>query len=313
MTLRSGLLATLLFAMLIAACGDGGDGSIVPGNDAAGIGFPVSLATGDADVTIEQRPARVVSISPTATETLFAVGAGSQVVAVDSLSNHPAGAPVTDLDAIQPNLEAIAAHDPDLVVLSFDPGDVVAGLGALGIPVLVQPAAASLPEVYTQIEQLGAATGNVAGAAEVVSAMQTRIGDAVQSVARGDEEITYVYELDENLYTVTSDTFIGELYAMFEMTNIADPADAGGFGYPQLSAEYVLDADPDLIYLADTKCCGQSAATVAARPGWGSLSAVEHARVVELDDDVASRWGPRIAELVEAIAGSIRAFHTADV
>ena len=89
--------------------------------------------------------------------------------------------------------------------------------------------------------------------------------------------------------------------------NVADPADADGaaFGYPQLVEEVVIDADPDLVFLADTVCCAQDATTVAARPGWGTLRAVVNGNVVELDDDIASRWGPRVVEFAAAIAGAL--------
>ena len=91
------------------------------------------------------------------------------------------------------------------------------------------------------------------------------------------------------------------------MENIGDAADADGFGYPQLTAEYIIGSDPDLIYLADTLCCGQTAGTVSERPGWNAMTAVQDGRIVELNDDVASRWGPRIADLVEQIISLVMA------
>ena len=115
------------------------------------------------------------------------------------------------------------------------------------------------------------------------------------------------HELDDALYTVTSSTFIGEVYAMAGLVNAADPADSDGsfWGYPRLSAEYLLDADPDIIFLADTKCCAQTAAAIAERPGWETLTAVSTGRIVELDDDVASRWGPRIVDFLRAIVDAV--------
>jgi iron complex transport system substrate-binding protein len=106
---------------------------------------------------------------------------------------------------------------------------------------------------------------------------------------------------------VTSKTFIGSLYALFGLKNIADEADKQGTGYPQLSAEYLLQSDPDLVFLADTKCCGQTAGTVAQRPGWPNLKAVKNGAVIELDDDVASRWGPRIIDQLRVVAERIEA------
>jgi iron complex transport system substrate-binding protein len=275
-------------------------------------GFPVTIDAPNGAVTIETKPERIVSISPTSTEVLFAVGAGAQVVAVDDRSNFPANAPVTDLTGFTPNIEAIASYEPDLVFLSFDPGDVISGLESLGIRVILAPTAASIDGAYTQWEQLGTATGNVAGAVDVVAETKRSISTAIESLPDGTEALTYYYELDPTFYSVTSSTFVGELIALTGMSNIADVADPDGFGFPQLTAEYIVGQNPSLIYLADTKCCGQTAETVADRPGWGTLDAVVNGAVVELDDDVASRWGPRIADLVDDIVVSVLSLELVD-
>jgi cobalamin transport system substrate-binding protein len=273
-------LVPLLLLLAIAAAGCGRDGSTSP----------------------EPTPAkRIVSMSPTATEMLFAIGAGSQVVAVDSNSNYPKEAPRTDLSAYQPNLEAIAGYKPDLVVYSDDPGELAAGLGKLGIPAMAEPAVASLDGTYAQLDQLGRATGHAAEATKLVATMKAEIAKIV-AAGRPERHLTYYHELDKNLYTATSKTFIGQLYSLLGLENIADAADKDKSGYPQLSAEYVVKADPDLIFLADTKCCGQSARTVAARDGWDQISAVRSGGVVALDDDVASRWGPRVVDFLKIIA-----------
>ncbi|MFZ9402128.1 MAG: ABC transporter substrate-binding protein, partial [Ilumatobacteraceae bacterium] len=112
------------------------------------------------------------------------------------------------------------------------------------------------------------------------------------------------YELDPTPYTVTSNTFIGGVMASLGLLNIADGAEEGN-DYPQLSAEIIVERDPDIIFLADTKCCAQSAETVAARDGWGELKAVSTGSIVALDDDIASRWGPRLVNLVRTIADAI--------
>jgi iron complex transport system substrate-binding protein len=251
------------------------------------------------------RPQRIVSLSPTATEMLFAIGAGGQVVAVDSNSNYPAEAPKTELSAYQPNLEAIAGYKPDLVVYSDDPGELKAGLDKLSIPVLHQPAATKLDDTYTQLDQLGRATGHEDEAGQVATAMRAEI-EKIAAASRPERPLTYYHELDKSLYSVTSKTFIGQLYGQLGMKNIADAADKEGTGYPQLSAEYVIKADPDLIFLADTKCCGQSASTVAARDGWDQLTAVRTGGVVELDDDIASRWGPRVVDFLKTVAAKVQ-------
>ena len=305
---RRFLVALLVFGVFVAACGGGADAldttSSSPPTTSGGA-FPVTVEAANGSVTIESRPERIVSISPTSTEDLFAIGAGSQVVAVDDQSDHPADAPVTGLSGFDASAEAIASFDPDLVVLSFDPGDLVAGLETLGIPAILHPAAMTISDVYTQIEQLGVATGNAAEAESVVTGMRADIEQIIAALPDLAAAPVYYHELDPSYYTATSSTFVGEIYALLGMVNLADPADPDGSGYPQLSGEFILDEDPDLIFLADTKCCGQTPETVAERPGWDGLTAVTDGRVIPLDDDVASRWGPRIVELLGDIAAAV--------
>jgi iron complex transport system substrate-binding protein len=268
--------------------------------------FPATVTVANGEVVIPERPDAIVSLSATATEMLFAIGAGDQVVAVDSLSNHPPEAPVTDLAAFTPSAEAVASYSPDLVVISFDTNDLLAGLTQLDIPTLLMPAAATLDDVWAQFGALGAASGNIDETAEVVAAIQSDLDEVVAGTHLAGEVLTYYYELDPSYFSVTSATFIGSLIGQIGIQNIADPADADGaaFGFPQLTAEFIIAADPDLILLADTLCCEQNAAAVAARPGWEAMKAVVDGGVVELNDDVASRWGPRIVDLLSQIAGA---------
>jgi len=249
-------------------------------------------------------PHRIVSLSPTATESLFAIGAGKQVVAVDDQSDYPKRAPRTSLSGYTPNVEAIAGYRPDLVVLSGDANGVVDGLRKLGIRVLLQEAATNLAGAYAQINQLGVITGHKENAQALVSRMKRAIAKSVKSVPK--RKLSVYHELDPTYYSATSKTFIGRIYKLFGLRNIADAADSSGSGYPQLSGEYILSANPSLIVLADTRCCGQSAATVANRPGWNGLSAVRNHRVVGIDDSVASRWGPRIVNFVQAVGKALR-------
>jgi iron complex transport system substrate-binding protein len=295
----------LLVALVVAGCGQGGSTSDPAAPTGQGAAFPVTLDSPGGKVVLDQRPERIVSLSPTATEMLFAIGAGGQVGAVDSNSNYPEAAPKTDLSAYQPNIEAIAGYKPDLVVYSDDPGELAAGLGKLGIPALRQPAATRLDDTYAQLDQLGRATGHPAEAGQLTATMRAEI-EKIAAAARPERPLTYYHELDKNLYTATSKTFIGQLYDQLGMKNIADAADKEASGYPQLSAEYVVKADPDMIFLADTKCCGQSAKTVAARDGWDQLTAVRSGGVVELDDDVASRWGPRVVDFLKTVAAKVQ-------
>ncbi|MEI8105683.1 MAG: ABC transporter substrate-binding protein [Actinomycetes bacterium] len=251
-------------------------------------------------------PARIISLSPTATEDLFAVGAGKHVVAVDNQSNYPANAPHSKLSGYTPNAEAIAAYRPDLVIVSFDANHVVAALGKLNIPVLVEPTAQTLQEAYAQIVEIGARTGHRAAAARVVSGMKTKIAAIVAATPKLREPITVYHELEPDLYSVTSNTFIGRIYTMLGLKNIADAADRSNSGYPQLSAEYVVGANPRLVILADTICCAQTAAKLKERAGWGTVAAVKTGDVVAISDDIASRWGPRVVDFMRAVAAKVQ-------
>jgi iron complex transport system substrate-binding protein len=267
--------------------------------------FPVTIAASSGNVVIEKRPERIVSLSSTATEILFAIEAGDQVEAVDDQSNFPADAPKSDLSGFQPNVEAIAARRPDLVVYQSDPGDLGASLEKLNIPALIQPAAKKLDDTYKQIEDLGRATGNLQTASRLVSSMKRKITDISNSVPDFIDPPTYYHELDATYFTATSKTFIGEIYSLVGLKNIADEADKDGTGYPQLSAELIVDANPDFIFLADTKCCAQNKESVSQRAGWSEITAVRNGAVVELDDDIASRWGPRVVDLLEKIIEAV--------
>ncbi len=252
-------------------------------------------------------PTRIISLSPTATEDLFAIGAGKQVVAVDNQSDYPKNAPVTKLSGYTPNAEAIAAYTPDLVVVSYNGGHIVQALGKLKIPVLVEPGASNLAQAYAQIVQLGKRTGHSAAAAKVVAGMKARIALIAKSVPHPSPPLTVYHELGTDLYSATSETFIGRIYSLLGLKDIADAADKTGSGYPQLSEEYIVAADPKLIVLADTVCCGQSVATVDKRPGWGTISAVSGNGVLAMNDDIASRWGPRIVDFMQQVADKVKA------
>jgi iron complex transport system substrate-binding protein len=139
-----------------------------------------------------------------------------------------------------------------------------------------------------------------------VRSMKARIAAAVASARPSGSRLSVYHELTTDYYSATSQTFIGQVYGLFGLRNIADGADGSGSGYPKLAGEYIIAANPDLIVLADSKCCGQSYETVAARPGWSTIKAVRTRRVVRGDDDVVSRWGPRIVGFVSLVATTLR-------
>lgn len=312
------LAALLVTAGVLVACGDDddpvsssdtppptagvdgdADGDVGP-IDGAATTFPVSVTAANGEVTIEERPERVVSLSASLTEILFAVDAADQVVAVDEYSDHPPGTPITDLSGFRPNLEAIAGYEPDLVVLASDRDGIVEALEATGIAVLLLPSAASVDDALDQVGVLAAATGHDDAGAALVTDLRTDL-DALAAEAEGAEPLTYYYELSDSYHSATSDSFIGSLLALIGLESIADGVDPEAGKFPQLSAEYILAADPDVILVAGYGSDGSTAAGIADRPGWDQMGAVQSGAVIELDETIAGRWGPRIVELLDSL------------
>ncbi len=297
------LLLAPAVALLAAACGS--SASPAPASPSAS---PSSAASSAAPSPSAAAPQAIVSLSPTATEMLFAIGAGSQVTAVDDNSTYPANAPKTKLSGFQPNAEAVIGYKPDLVVISNDANGLTAALTKVKIPVLALPAAATLDEAYAQITKLGTATGHTAEADKLIATTKERIAAAVALAPPATKGKKVYHEVDQTGYSATSSTFIGSVYTLFGLVNIADKAAdaASSGGYPKLSPEFVVKAAPDLIVLADTKCCQQSAAALAKRPGFAGIPAVKNGAVLAGDDDVASRWGPRVADFAEEVAKELK-------
>ena len=299
-TVRMALIGAFA-ATAVVSCGSG---------SATEVDTSISDSAG-ADTTAQgesQTASRIVSLSPTHTEILFAIGAGGQVIAVDALSNHPPEAAdvVTALSAFEANVESIVSYEPDLVVIGDDYNGLAQQLSQVGIDSWTSPAPQNIEEVLSQIEDLGDRIGRSQEARDLAGSMRADIDDIVEASPELPEALSYYHELDDSYFTVTSNTFIGSVYELFGLRNIADAAEANS-DYPQLSAEFIISQDPALVFLADTKCCAVSAESVAARPGWDALSAVRSGHVIELDDDIASRWGPRVVELVRSISEAVAA------
>lgn len=283
---------------------------------AASLAFLAACGGGDAkssDTTATaQRSGNgktILSLSPTATEMIYAIGAGDQVVAVDSLSTYPEETKdkVTKISAFEPNAEAILGYDPDIVLISNDMNKITEQLktGKPDITVWTGAMASTIDDVYAQITDLGVVTGHQDGAAALVTKMKADLAEATKDV-KAPAGTSYYYELDNTFYSLTSKTFVGSLLVSTGIANIADGVEAGN-DWPQLNAESIVKANPGIIFLADTKCCQQDAKAVAARAGWASIDAVKNNHVVELDDDIASRWGPRVVDLVKLMVGAIKA------
>ena len=274
---------------------------------AASTKYPLTVKFGGYTTKIAKKPAKIISLSPSATEILYAIGAGPQILAVDNLSNYPANAPVSEISAFEPSVEAILAKKPDLVLLSIDSTkapQIRNALVKLGIPVLMEKAPATLKDVYAENTLLARVTDRQAGAVKLNASMAKSIKETLAK-AKKSSKIRIFHELDDTYYSVTSNTFIGKVYKDFGVVNIADAAaGADNSGYPQLSAEYLLKSDPQVIFLADAQY-GVTADSVSKRAGWSQISAVKNKKIVELPADIPSRWGPRLVDFYKLIGNSL--------
>lgn len=249
------------------------------------------------------KPDRIISLSPTATEMLFAIGAGGNVVAVDSHSNFPKDAPLTNLSALEPNLEAIASYKPDLVIIAFEIGNLKVDLNAVGIEVLMLPATPTVEDALKQILEIGDITGNEENAEKLVVKIRSQI-KTISLRREGKPKFSVYHELDENYYSPSTWSFLGNIYDILGFKNIADEADTAKTGYPKLSAEYIMVSNPDIIVTSGLK--NNKQLKFASRAGWNAIKAVQNEAIISVEPDIAGRWGPRLIDFCEQIIHKLR-------
>lgn len=308
----TGVVIALVLAASLSGCGERSTSSspsepnpetaqAEPGNDPQA----TDQQAHDHDAAVEY-PRRIVSLSASLTEMLFAVGADDQVVAVDQYSNYPEGTPITDLSGFRPNVEAIAGFEPDLVLLPSDRDGVVEALEAAGIATLVLPSASSIEDALDQLLVVADTTGHREAGLALIEELQAGL-DELAAATRGAPTLTYYYELSDSHHSATSDSFIGSLLALIGLESIADGVDPEAGKFPQLTAEHIFASDPDLILIGGAGTVRASSSSIAGRPGWEQLQAVRNERVIELDEDRSSRWGPRIVEFLAEVADAVAA------
>ncbi len=266
--------------------------------------FPITI-TDDAgrQVVLQEAPQRIVSIAASNTEILFALGLGEKVVAVDQYSDYPPEAEQKPQlgSYVKPDLEQIVAAAPDLVLAtSVHEETIVPELEALRLTVaVIDPE--DIDGVFDGIGLVGRITGQDAQATRLVCELQDRV-DAVAERINGAPQPRVFFELSPELHTAGPDSFIDDLISRAGGQNIAAGA---AEEWPQLSAEVLLEQDPEVILLAD-EAAGVSLEQVRARPGWQQITAVKQGRIVAIDPDLTNRPGPRVVDGLEAIA---RALH----
>lgn len=258
---------------------------------------PISLVD-SSDFTFELAgPAqRVISHSPAATEILFALGAGGQVVARDNFSNYPPEA--SDLPEVaysSPDPEQDLAHEPDLVIFSGRQRESIEQFRGLEIPVFYLLEPTDLAGVMQNIRTIATLTGHEEAGEVLIADLEARIAAIEDTLADVSDGPRVFYELSDVLHSVSPETFVGSALALLKIENIAAGADGP---FPQLSSEAVVEADPEVVLVAYPV----PMETILGRPGWGGVTAVADARVYPVDPDLMSRPGPRIVDGIEAVA-----------
>lgn len=288
----------LAFALALAACGN--DEEAAPPASQPGADFPVTVQRSDGrEITIQEPPERIASLSPGATEILFAIGAGESVAASDNFSDYPPEAEqTTKLDAFEPNLEAIVAVEADLIIDAHNQDNVVEALDDLGEAVLYLVVPEGVDGVLEQIRLFGRVTDHQQEAENLGQSLEARI-DAIEAELADVEQGPRVFhELDNTLFTAAPGSFVGDLYNLLKAENVAAGSDNP---YPQLTQEVIIERDPEVIILADEEF-GETPEAVKSRPGWDVISAVKNDRIHGIDPDTVSRPGPRVVDALEELA-----------
>jgi iron complex transport system substrate-binding protein len=257
------------------------------------------------EVRLDAPAQRIVSLAPSNTEILFAIGAGDQVAGRDQLSDYPEAAKdLTDIgstfDAL--NTELIVSLQPDLVLLAeINPAEQVKQLEDLGLTVYYLKNPLTLEELYGSLEIVAQLTGREMETAALIESLKARVAAVDEKIAPLSSRPSVFYELDATdpakPFTVGKGTFITQLIDRAGGYNIAADLD----GYPQISLEQVVAADPAFILLGDARY-GVSPESIAQRPGWQNLSAVKNGQVLPFNDDLVSRPGPRLVDALEELA-----------
>lgn len=310
---RTALLALAVLALLAACAAPRNEvvpvsaapaaGGPAQGSTAAAPAFPRTVTDrGGQPITIPARPERIVSLAPGMTEVLFAIGAGPRIVATDLYSDYPDAARRTEkLDYTRPSSEQVLALRPDLVLMSSRQRDQVQRFRDLGLPVLFLGEPESLAQAFENMRTIGIAAGEDEATGVLVRGLQARV-DAVAAQSAGVASRPRVfYELTPALHTAGPASFVGSLFTILRAQNIAPATPA----YPQLTAERVIAADPEVIVLGYVGTTKVDARAVVQRPGWSAVSAVRTGRVILLDPDLANRPGPRVVDALELLARAL--------
>ena len=257
----------------------------------------VSMCSNQAQ---ENDEIKIISLSTTHTEIIQSLGAENTLVGVDAFSEVDSTVEV--IDAYTVTAEELVPLNPDVVIIAFDFYGIVEGLEAQEINYVLLPPARNLDDVYAQITNIGEIVNKKSEASSTIRDMKLEINRIINKYNYQDitvyHEIGYTY----GIYSVNSESLVGEIYNLLGVTNIANSEeDPYGSGYPALSEEMVIESNPDFIVVGHSDYLNKD---LSIRGGWSDISAVQNSRVFFVDDTLASNWGTTTLQLVEVLAAT---------
>ena len=271
--------------------------------------FPVTI-TDDAgnEVTIEEQPDSIVSLLPSVTETLFALGLDDEIVGVSDYDNYPAEtADKEKVGSMDLNMEAILALEPDVAFLQdyhvTNASDGIKQLQEAGIEVVIVEIGSTFDSVYKSIEMIGKATGKSTEADQIVTDMKGTV-KGLQEKAEGITETKSVWveiSPQPDIYTAGNGTYINEMLEMIGVVNVAGDLE----GWPKVSEEEAVNMNPDVILTTYGYYVEDASEQILARDGWQEVTAVKNEEVYDIHSDMVTRSGPRLVEGMEEIAKAV--------
>ena len=262
--------------------------------------FLALLVSMCSNQTQENDEIKIISLSTTHTEIIQSLGAENTLVGVDAFSE--VDFPVEVIDAYTVTAEELVPLNPDVVIIAFDFNGIVEGLEAQEINYVLLPPARNLDDVYAQITNIGEMVNKKSEASSTIRDMKLEINRIINNSNYQDITVYHEIGYSYGIYSVNSESLIGEIYNLLGVTNIANSEeDPYGSGYPALSEEMVIESNPNFIVVGHSDYLNKD---LSIRDGWSNISAVQNSRVFFLDDTLASNWGTTTLQLVEVLAAT---------
>jgi len=255
----------------------------------------ITMCTNSTESSTEQR---VVSLSTTHTEIIQTLGGENLLVGIDSFSESEL--PIEKIDAFTVTADELVNLNPDLVIVAFDFNGIIDGLEALNLNYVLLPPARNFDEVYTQVMEIGNLINKSEESIDLVSEMENDVAEIIENFSAQNVKVFHEIGYTYGIYTVNENSFIGEIYNLLGVDNIANfKEDPFGSGYPEFSEEEILMANPNLIIVGHSDYLNKDLST---RVGWEEITAIQSGNLFFLDENLANNWGTNTVDLLNTLS-----------